>query len=201
VIEVFADVVCPFTYVGLERLRAHRDRVGRDDVALFVRSWPLELVNGEPVPRDLLVEEITELRATVAPLMFRGVDPERFPMTSLPALALAASAYRDGLRTGEWVSVAMREALFERGRDLTDPAELARIGRVAGLEPPHDRDYAAVRADLDEGRRRSVIGSPHFFVDGRGYFCPSLDLEREDGRLRIHFDVEGFDEFVRDCFA
>jgi predicted DsbA family dithiol-disulfide isomerase len=201
VIEVFADVVCPFTYVGLERLRAHRDQAGRDDVTLYVRSWPLELVNGEPVPRDLLVEEVAELRATVAPQMFRGFEPERFPMTSLPALALAARAYRDGPRTGEWVSVAMREALFEHGRDLTDPAELARISRVAGLEAPHDRDYAAVRADLEVGRTRGVIGSPHFFVDGRGYFCPSLDLEREDGHLHVRFDVDGFDEFMRDCFA
>ena len=92
VIEVFADVVCPFTHVGLKRLVAYRKKRGRDDVVLEVHAWPLELVNGELVPRDLLVEEVAELRAGVAPELFAGFDPTLFPMTSLPAFALAARA-------------------------------------------------------------------------------------------------------------
>jgi len=75
VIEVFADVLCPFTHVGLKRLIAYRDEMGRDDVVLEVHAWPLELVNGELLPRDLLVEEIAELRARVAPELFAGFDP------------------------------------------------------------------------------------------------------------------------------
>src|SRR5262245_18171405 len=51
-IEVFADVVCPFTHVGLRRLVGYRERAQREDVAIRVRAWPLELVNGEEVPRE-----------------------------------------------------------------------------------------------------------------------------------------------------
>jgi len=199
-IEVFADVVCPFTHVGLRRLVAYREQMRRDDVAIRVRAWPLELVNEERVPRDLLVEEIAELRHTVAPDLFTAFNPERFPMSSLPALALAAAAYRMDLQRGERVSLALREALFEEDRDLTDPAELLRIGRMSTLDDARAGE-AEVQADYAEGRARGVIGSPHFFVDGEAFFCPTLSIERVDGHLNVSFDAEGFDEFMNRCFG
>jgi 2-hydroxychromene-2-carboxylate isomerase len=197
-IEVFADVVCPFTHVGLRRLVAYREHMHREDVAIRVRAWPLELVNDERIPRDLLVEEIAELRHTVAPDLFTAFDPELFPMSSLPALALAAVAYRMDLNHGERVSLALREALFEEGRNLT-PAELLRIGQLSTW---HDvrAGEADVQADYAEGRARGVIGSPHFFVDGEGFFCPTLAIAHVEGQLNISFDAEGFDQFMHRCF-
>ena len=200
IIEVFADVVCPFTHVGLRRLVAFRAQVQREDVAIRVRAWPLELVNGEPVPQELLVAEIAELRQTVAPELFTAFDPELFPMSSLPALALGAMAYGVDLERGERVNLALREALFEEGRDLSDPAELLRIGQLATVDDLRAGE-AQVRADYAEGQARGVIGSPHFFVDGRGFFCPTLAIERVDGHLEISFDAEGFDEFMHSCFG
>ena len=200
VIEVFADVVCPFTHVGLKRLIDHRSRIDRPDVGLRLRAWPLELVNGEPLPRDLLEEEIASLRRSVAPDLFVGFDPRAFPMTSLPALALAAHAYRVDLRTGEQVSRALRVALFEEGRDVSDPAELRRIGDSFGLDEADDRDRAAVLEDHVEGRARGVIGSPHFFVRDQAFFCPSLDIQRIDDHLEIAFDEHHFAEFMDSCF-
>jgi 2-hydroxychromene-2-carboxylate isomerase len=199
-IEVFADVVCPFTHVGLRRLVTYRRQQHRDDVAIRVRAWPLELVNGERVPRELLVEEVTELRQTVASDLFHAFKPELFPMTSLPALAVTAAAYRIDLHLGERVSLALREALFEEGRDLTDSAELLRIGQV----PTWDNVRAAeadVQADYAEGCARGVIGSPHFFVGNEGFFCPTLALERVDGHLTVTFDADGFHEFIHRCFG
>jgi len=200
VIEVFADVVCPFTHVGLRRLAAYREHMGRGDVAIRVRAWPLELVNEEQVPRALLVEEIAELRHTVAPDLFAGFDPERFPMSSLPALALGAAAYKVDLQHGERVNLALREALFEEGRDLTDPAVLLQIGQPLTLDDLRAGE-ADVQADYAEGRARGVIGSPHFFVDDEGFFCPTLAIERVEGQLNISFDAEGFDDFMHRCFS
>jgi len=198
-IEVFADVVCPFTHVGLRRLLAYRDQMHRDDVAIRVRAWPLELVNGEQVPQALLIEEVAELRRTVAPDLFTAFNPELFPMSSLPALALGAAAYGIDLQSGERVTLALRDALFEEGRDLTDAAELRRIGRMSALDDIRAGE-ADVQTDYAEGRARGVIGSPHFFVDGEGFFCPTLAIERVDGDLSISFDAEGFEEFMDRCF-
>jgi 2-hydroxychromene-2-carboxylate isomerase len=199
-IEVFADVVCPFTHVGLRRLIALRQQMHREDVAIRVRAWPLELVNGERVPRELLVEEVSDLRQTVAPDLFTAFNPDLFPMTSLPALALAASAYRIDMRRGEQVSLELRQALFEEGRSLTDAAELLRIGRLATVDDIRAGD-ADVHADYAEGRDRGVIGSPHFFVGDDDFFCPTLAIERVDGHLSISFDAAGFDEFIDRCFG
>jgi len=201
VIEVFADVVCPFTHVGMKRLIEHRTSTGRDDVVLRVRAWPLELVNGEPLSRELLTEEIAELRANVASDLFVGFDPGLFPMTSLPALALVERAYRESPRQGELVGLALREALFEQGIDIAERTELAAIGRAFEVELPDAEDQAAVLADLSEGRDRGVIGSPHFFIGDAGYFCPTLSIRRVDGHMQIDFDPEGFTTFVDRCFA
>ena len=56
VIEVFADVACPFTHIGLRRLVEQRAALGRDDVTLLVRAWPLELVNGKPLDPAFIYE-------------------------------------------------------------------------------------------------------------------------------------------------
>jgi predicted DsbA family dithiol-disulfide isomerase len=201
VLEVFADVWCPFTHVGLRRVVEQRGELGRDDVAVWVRAWPLELVNGEPLGADLVAEEIQALRESVAPDLFAGFNRERFPSTSLPALTLAASAYRRDIRTGEQVSLALRTALFEEGRDIGDPTELAAIAHAVKMEHPGAEDEQAIQDDWQEGRRRGVVGSPHFFVDHRGFFCPTLAINRVGGHLRITGDRDGFAAFVATLFG
>ncbi|HET9729434.1 MAG TPA: disulfide bond formation protein DsbA, partial [Acidimicrobiia bacterium] len=64
-IEVFADIVCPFTHTGLARLITERTRRGAE-IQLRVRAWPLEYVNGEPTPPELVTEEVAALRQSVA---------------------------------------------------------------------------------------------------------------------------------------
>ncbi len=201
VLEVFADIWCPFTHVGLRRLIEYRARLDRPDVAVRVRAWPLELVNGRPLSVDLVTEEIEALRQRVAPNLFLGFDPERFPTTTLPALAVAASAYRRDDRTGEQVSLALRTALFEEGRELADPSELLAIARAAGLEGADPDAEQLIRDDWEEGRRRGVTGSPHFFADGAGFFCPSLAIERVDHHLQITSDPAAFAAFTSAAFG
>ncbi len=168
---------------------------------LVVRAWPLELVNGKPLDADFVGEEVDALRASVAPELFRGFDRARFPSSGLPALGLAARAQRAGPLVAERCSLALRHALFEEGRDIGDAAELARIADECGIDGARGQDHAAVLADLALGRSLGVIGSPHFFVDGEGFFCPSLDIERIDGRLAIRIDATGFDALADRCFS
>jgi predicted DsbA family dithiol-disulfide isomerase len=194
-IEVFADVGCPFTHVGLRRLVERRDELGRGDV-VRVKAWPLELVNGEPLDAALVAEEVAELRAQVAPDLFKGFDPTRFPATSLPAFAVAAAAYRESPRLGERVSLALRHALFEEGRDIAEPSVLAEIASAHGLAPG-TADEAAVLDDWREGQRRGVLGSPHFFAHGIDVFCPSLEITRVGGHLQITGDPNALEDFLR----
>ena len=163
--------------------------------------WPLEIVNGEPLGRDLLQEEIDALKSSVARDLFLGFDPKLFPMSSLPALALVERAYRHDLRMGEELSTELRDALFEHGADLRRSEVLASIADPYGIDPADESDDAAVLADHVAGRERGIVGSPHFFVHGRGFFCPTLEIERVDGHLNISFDDDGFTAFIRTCFS
>lgn len=201
VIEVFADVACPFTHVGLRRFVARRREVRSEDLLLHVRSWPLELVNGEPLDPGHVAEEVDEIREQVAPELFAGFDRSNFPATSMPALALAAAAYEVDIRTGEAVSLGLRDLLFEQGKDVSERSVLEAVARDQGVDVDLD-DHGRVRDDYAAGRARGVQGSPHFFTAGGNFFCPSLDVGRDEaGRLRITPDTAGLDQFMQACFG
>ena len=202
VVEVFADVACPFTHVGLRRFLALRDELGRSTPRLRIRAWPLELVNGERLQGAPLVPKVAALREQVAPDLFTGFAPDRFPPTTLPALAAELAAARVSLEVGERFSVAIRDALFERGEDVSDPGVLATLRGAHGVPEPSGEDEAQVRRDHEEGQGRGVQGSPHFFVPGGDdFFCPSLDIEHPGGGIEVDFDAEGLAAFTATVFA
>jgi 2-hydroxychromene-2-carboxylate isomerase len=201
VIVVFADVGCPFTHVGLCRFVQRRAELRRADVRLHVRAWPLEVVNGAPLDPDFIAEEVDELRRAAATDLFRGFRTDTFPATSVPALALASAAYARGGALGEAVSLELRDLVFEQGVDIADPGVLGAVARPHRLDVGPD-DTAAVLADHDEGVRRGVIGSPHFFTPTGSFFCPALDIARDpQGHLRVTANPNGFDAFLDQCFT
>lgn len=201
VIEVYADVCCPFTHVGLRTVVLRREQLGRDDFVLRVRAWPLELVNGKPLDPMATAEHVDALRSQVAPDLFAQFDPGQFPRTSLPALALVAAAYRQSDRMGEAVSLALRDSLFERGRDISRQDFLVSVATAHGVGDVAPEDDERVREDWREGLSRGVVGSPHFFCGDIGAFCPSLDISRDtEGHIHLRRNAEALDGFLTECF-
>jgi predicted DsbA family dithiol-disulfide isomerase len=200
-IEVFAEIVCPFTHVGLRRLVEMRDAAGKPAV-LRVRAWPLEWINGAPIAPDLVGSEIEALRSSVAPDLFVGFDVATFPQSSIPAFGLAAAAYSVDDVVGETVSLAIRDALFEHGRDVADPLVVREIGARYGVTPLEpDAIAAAVTADWEQGRARGVEGSPHFVVDDLDWFCPSLDIRHDEAGFQIEVAAETMRAFYARALA
>lgn len=200
-IEVFADVWCPFTHVGLHAIAAARDAAGRADVGIRVRAWPLELVNGHPMDPEAAARNAAALREQVAPDLFAHIDVAHFPTSTLEALALTEAAYRIGVAEGERTAFALRDALFERGIDISAGPVLAAIAEDVGVPMPVEADRATVLAAWEEGRTRGVVGSPHFFCGARDVFCPSLELTRDQGVLTARRDTSALDAFITDCLA
>jgi predicted DsbA family dithiol-disulfide isomerase len=191
-----ADVVCPFAYVGIRRLIAARDNADAD-VALRVHPWPLEWVNGVAVTAAEAAEDVEALRTALAPDLFLGFDPTTFPTSSIPAFGLVEVAYASSERLGEVISVTVREAVFEHGRDISQKPVLDEIAARFGIVPPDAvAAEAAVRDEWRLGRERGVVGSPHFFVDERSIFCPSLDIERADEHLVVHLAEDSMRDFL-----
>ena len=202
VMEVFADIWCPFAHVGLQAIHEQRARSGRTDVAIWVRAWPLELVNGAPLDATVTLEHANELREQVAPNLFRHLDLNRFPGSTLDALSLANRAYRTDHEVGERVSFALRDALFEYGRDISDRATLGHLARDLGVVMPDESDDAGVMADWHEGQRRGVLGSPHFFCGDDDVFCPSLDITKGPVKgVSIVKDASRLTAFLARCLG
>jgi len=200
-VEVFADITCPFAHVGLQRFVTRRAEHGFAVPILRVRAWPLELVNGAPLDPDLVARHVEELRAQVAPDLFRGFDPGVVPTSSMPAFELVAAAYELGDAVGERISLAIREAFFEDGLDIASTSVLGRIAASAGISAHHACAQRLVEADYEEGTRRGVRGSPEFYLDGRGWYCPSLRIENVDGALVIEPDPDAIEAFLAACFG
>ena len=113
------------------------------------------------IPKPPLTH-VSELRAQVAPDLFAGFDARSFPESSLEALGLAAAVYRICDRVGERVSLALRDALFEAGRNIGDPAVLrSDRGRDRESWSQPWMQSNAVIADWEEGKRRGVHGFPN----------------------------------------
>jgi predicted DsbA family dithiol-disulfide isomerase len=196
-IEIFADVWCPFAHFSLRTVRALRDRLSPES-PIFVRAWPLELVNGKPLDPDVTAAHVAELRHDVAPELFAGFDPGAMPETTLGALALVEAANDGDPWLGESISVALRDALFEEGRRI-DGDMLAGIADRSGLDEGVIGARGRVETRLEEGRARGVKGSPHIFIGDSGMFCPLLDIERDQsGELHMQERFERFEAFVRE---
>jgi predicted DsbA family dithiol-disulfide isomerase len=198
-LEVFADISCPFTHVGLRRLVTERERRGRSSPRLHVRAWPLELVNGEPLAGAALEPKVEALRATVAPELFTGFSPRRFPQTTLPALAAEAAAQALDPVIGERLSLRLRTVLFEEGRDPSDPKLLAELLAEHGVDPSAVHP-SAVEESWREGERRGVVGSPFFYVGSAGWFCPSLAITHDDTGYDISIDTTSLEGFLESVF-
>jgi len=197
VVEVFADITCPFTHVGLKRVVEHVAEMDRP-ATVIVRAWPLEWVNGAPLDVEGVALKARALTEQLGVDDFSGLRTDRWPASTIPALALAAAAYDVAPETGLAVSLALRSALFEAGRDVSDPAVLATIAADHSIESmPEPAGIDSVRADYDDGRRRGVSGSPHFFVGDADFFCPALDLGHgADGHLTAQLDTAGLAAFM-----
>ncbi|HET9731358.1 MAG TPA: DsbA family protein [Acidimicrobiales bacterium] len=184
-IEVFADVACPFAHAGLQALTERRLELGLVDVAVVVRAWPLELVNGKPLSARATATHARDLRDQAFPALFAAADHFEMPASSLPAMELAAAAYRCDRTVGEEVSLALRRTFFEDGQDISRPEVLGTLADRYGVATSA-QDRRAVMADWRLGESRGVQGSPHFFVGDRGWFCPSVEITpTEGGHVRV----------------
>lgn len=185
VIEVVHDLVCPWCYLGVQRLlRALRRR---PDVA-FELAWHPFLLNPD-MPRagmarsDYVVrkfggeERARRLYGSIAEiglsegLAFRFERIRRTP-SSIDAHRLVRLAARHG-RADEMV-MTLFAAHFSEGLDIGDHAALAALAGSVGLDPAAARafldselEHEAVQAENLRAHRLGINGVPCFVLGGR----------------------------------
>ena len=207
-IEVVFDLVCPWCFLGIRRLR--RTLRSRPDVAAEL-IWRPFLLNPDLAPQgvprqEYLVrkfggeERARRLHGTIAELGraegldFRFDRIRRVPH-SLDAHRLVRWAGRFGL--ADALVDAVFEAYFMDGADIGDAAILAAIAGRLGLEAAAARRFLAtvaeveaVHADNLRAHRLGINGVPCFVVAGRHAIAGAQEPEVLERLLDVAL-VEG----------
>jgi predicted DsbA family dithiol-disulfide isomerase len=187
-IEIWADLVCPWCYLGKTRLDAALAELPEGEAPeVIYRSFELdpgastrptlalpqmlaEKYGGSLAGAQQMIDQVTRLAAADG-LTFR-LDLAR-PERTFDAHRLLHFAREQGLQAP--LVERLFRAYFTEGRRLADRAELARLAAEAGLAEKEAAEvlsdpeqYAdAVRADLWAAHSLGVTGVPFVVLDGR----------------------------------
>lgn len=190
-IVVFADIGCPWAHVAVHRLHETRAALGLEDRVVFdPHAFPLEVLNGQPTPKNVLDAEIP-VTGALAPgagwQMWQRPEHE-YPVTMLPALEAVHAAKEQGPKVAEGLDRALRRGFFGESRNVSMRHEILEIAAtVPGL------DVDALARALDDGRARAalaedreiastdrVTGSPHLFLPGgQSVHNPGIEMHWE----------------------
>jgi predicted DsbA family dithiol-disulfide isomerase len=194
-IEVWSDLLCPFAYVGLLRLRRARARLGLD-VRIEHHTFPLELFNG-PHPRRGTDTEAVGLGQIEPDAMFRvwTAAEDLYPHTVLLPAEAVHAASAQSLTAGEELDLALRRAFWTRSRSISHRQVILDVAATAA---PVDVNELAEA--LDDGRHRKQVMAD-FAVAGTDLIAASPTLRFADGTtvtnpgIEVHWEgpwAEGF---------
>jgi predicted DsbA family dithiol-disulfide isomerase len=194
-IEVWADVVCPWCWIGETRL--YRALEQRPDVRAEVIWRPYQLqpdIPAEGLPWDEVIRDKfggpERARAMFAQVAAAGAaDGLAFDFEAIPAHPNTRDAHRLVLLVQEaGVGREMAEALFRanftEGRDIGKTGVLADVAAQVGLD--RDRIARFLGGDqlgrvVDEGqaeaRALGITGVPFFVIEGKYAFSGAQPLE------------------------
>jgi predicted DsbA family dithiol-disulfide isomerase len=196
-VEIWADVACPWCYVGKRCFEAALERFeDRDSVTVTYRAF--ELDPDAPAAREgsvvehlarkygITVERATELNDQLTAVAASvGIDM-RFDQVRGGNTFDAHRLIKAG---GEPMVERLFRAYFTEGERLSDPATLARLAGELGVPALTGDEHAdAVRADEELACAIGIQAVPFFAVDRRigasGAQDPEvlLDMLREIGR-------------------
>jgi predicted DsbA family dithiol-disulfide isomerase len=151
----WAEYYCPWCYIGAVRLHAIAPDY-RSKLRLRIRPFPLEILDNDPAPRDILEQEwwlaaIQEPAATFTPY-----PSDDWPTTTLPAFEAAWCAGRQGDDALLDFDLRVRNAFFAEGRNIGRREVLREIAEETGLDLPRfATDFSsgeALPAVLEEAR-------------------------------------------------
>lgn len=186
-VEIWADVVCPWCYIGKKRFeQALAAFPERDRVIVTLRSFELDPTPREPSEGD--VADLLAAKYAMAPAQAReavegvrrtaaevGIDMaagQRFHGNTRDAHRLMHFAASRGLESQ--VAEGLYRAHFVDGASLFDRAALVAIAADAGLDPMEaaevlagDSYDAEVMADEELAAAFGIGGVPFFAFDRR----------------------------------
>lgn len=183
-VTVYSDYVCPFCYLGYAALDRYRDE---RDGPLAVQWHPFDLRSNKRRPDGTIdhgvddgkdeayFEEARENVRRLAEEYGVGMAQELArEVDSFPAQRVALGAQTDHPEAFEAFHRGLFDALWEAGRDISDPDVIADVGTDAGLPEgfvartlDDDGTAEALEAAFDAAGNERITGVPTFVSGGR----------------------------------
>jgi predicted DsbA family dithiol-disulfide isomerase len=190
-VVLWSDLACPWGTLAVHRFRQARARMGLEgQVHLDLRTFPLELMNARPTPKEIVEAEISVVGALAPEFGWRlwQGDAAAYPGTVLLALEAVQAAKEQSLWAAEDLDYALRQAFFAHSRPISIRPVVMEV--AAGCPSV---DAAALEEALDAGRGRAEVlaqwricqgaevrGSPHLFLpDGTEVHNPGIRMHWE----------------------
>ena len=183
-IQVWSDVICPWCYIGKNRLEKALEGFTGGDVTVRFRAYQLDAT---PVPRpvplkgalaekfggaaraDEMFDHVTAIAAADGlTLNFdRAIAANTFDAHRLIAWAAGQGRQRDMVET-------LQRAHFTDGEDLGSRPSLARLAGSIGLDEASALAYLQssagvneVKADIAVAQELGITSVPTFVIDGK----------------------------------
>ena len=208
--EVWSDLACPWCYVGHKRISKAIQQLGTDtaDVEVIWHAFLLDPnfhrnhSDGEPLD-EYLIQKFGPNALTMKNRLVQSGTPDgatfttwKFRANTFPGHRLVALARQHG-KTHE-ANLALFEATYEQGRNISDLDVLIRIGKQ--LELPEveewihsDEGSLEVLKDFSEARQLGVTGVPAFFIKYRNSETYMLS-----GAQPVEVFVEAFERVLKE---
>ncbi len=185
-IAIWSDIGCPWSHVVVWRLHDSRQRLGLEDrVAFDHHTFPLELFNSEPTPRDVREAE-WPAAAKLAPRagwQAWSAPDHAWPVTTLPPMEAVHAAKLQSLEASAQLDRGLRRAFWGESRCISLRHVILEVAAECD-----SLDVGALAAALDDGRARRALfddwaiartdevrGSAHLFApDGTNAQNPGI---------------------------
>ncbi len=203
-IDIISDAICPWCYIGKRQLERALASLGNEGLVFSVHWNPFQLNPDMPKEgRDRAAyrtwkfgsaerareadDRVGQAAASVG-LAFRPDLMLRTPNT-IDAHRLIWFAGQKGVQDD--VMETVFRAYFTQGRDIGDPAVLAKCAAESGLNADEIAAFLAsdvaekeMRAADRRAREAGVSGVPSFFLDGYSLFSGAYPAETMAEALR-----------------
>lgn len=185
-IEVWADVVCPWCYIGKRRLqRALAERGITDEVEIVHRAFQLDpaastspsltvdhLAAKYGVTRELALDMMSDVTAVAAGEGLEYHLDSTMRGNTRDAHRLVLWAQDQGSTSAQRLLEAMYSAYFEQGRGVFSADDLVELAAHVGLDPAAARDVLGSTAYQEQVVQDEVLartfganGVPFFVFD------------------------------------
>jgi predicted DsbA family dithiol-disulfide isomerase len=196
---VYSDPRCPWAHVAVRRLLASAERQGVETELCVDHRWfPLDdgamPTDGEALDRKL--EAIRSLEPDATWHRWTGASGS-FPASSRLAAAWVQGAKRSSAAASMGLDRALREALFDDGRDISDESVVIEVAGgvdevdvdLVGREVASGRPDEELERHAELARSELVPASPTIVLtDGSTWTNPGIEFSSDDGVPTIDRD-------------